>query len=144
MVLTPSGMTMYVPVNYSSDLGPSSPGGFFALGHETTSEANGTDRGIDIAYVTKPINGWQQGLHVNTTIYSKPAGASHGMRTAWVSWSNWDAGEHYPAIVSDGHWWGGIAFPSSGEVTLFDPYGRFYWPNSGQNRLSNWGDDYHS
>ena len=141
---TPSGMTMYVPVNYSGDLGPSSPGGFFALGHETTSEANGTDRGIDIAYVTKTINDWEKGLHVNTTIYSKPAGASHNMRTAWVSWSQWDAGEHYPAIISDGKWWGGICFPSTGKVTLFDPYGHAMWLTQGNAPYSAWGDDYDS
>ncbi|WCT61290.1 hypothetical protein [Limosilactobacillus portuensis] len=81
MVTIPSGMTMYIPVNYSSDLGPKSPGGFFALGHEITSEANGTDRGVDIAYVTKEINGWEMGLHVRTPMHILPPGADHGIRT---------------------------------------------------------------
>ena len=139
---TPSGMTMYVPVNYSSDLGPSSPGGFFALGHETTSEANGTDRGIDIAYVTKPINDWEKGLHVRTSMHILPPGADHGIHSVWVSWSNWDGGEKYPALVQDGsNYWGGVAFPKSGRVTLFDAYGRYYSPdrNTGIGPYNNYG-----
>ena len=144
-VKVPSGMTMYVPVNATSTLGPKSPGGFFAIGHEQIGDNGATsDKTIDIAYVAKQINGWKQGLHVNTTIYSKPAGASHNMRTAWVSWSNWDAGEHYPAIISDGKWWGGICFPSTGKVTLFDPYGHAMWLTQGNTPYSAWGNDYYS
>ena len=133
---------MYVPVNYSSDLGPSSPGGFFALGHEITGEANGTDRGIDIAYVTKPINDWEKGLHVRTSMHILPPGADHGIRSVWVSWSNWDGGEKYPALVQDGsNYWGGVAFPKSGRVTLFDAYGRYYSPdrNTGIGPYNNYG-----
>lgn len=58
-----------------------------------------------------------------------PSGADHGIRTAWVSWSAWDWGERYPAIVQDGINWGGIAFPKSGRVTLFDHDGRYYTPD---------------
>ena len=138
---TPSGITMYVPVNYSSDLGPSSPGGFFALGHEITSEANGTDRGIDIAYVTKPINDWEKGLHVRTSMHILPPGADHGIHSVWVSWSNWDNAEKYPALVQEGSNWGGIAFPKSGRVTLFDANGRYYTPdrNTGIGPYNNYG-----
>lgn len=141
MVTIPSGMTMYMPVNYSSDLGPKSPGGFFALGHEITSEANGTDRGVDIAYVTKEINGWEMGLHVRTPMHILPPGADHGIRTTWVSWSNWDNGEKYPALVQEGSNWGGIAFPKSGRVTLFDANGRYYTPdrNTGIGPYNNYG-----
>lgn len=141
MVTIPSGMTMYIPVNYSSDLGPKSPGGFFALGHEITSEANGTDRGVDIAYVTKEINGWEMGLHVRTPMHILPPGADHGIRTTWVSWSNWDNGEKYPALVQEGSNWGGIAFPKSGRVTLFDANGRYYTPdrNTGIGSYNNYG-----
>lgn len=137
----PSGITMYVPVNYSSSMGPESPGGFFALGHETTSEANGTDRSIDIAYVTRPINDWETGLHVNTPLRILPPGADHAIRAAWVSWSNWDGGERYPALVQDGPNWGGIAFPKSGQVTLFDDNGRYYTPdkNTGIGSYNNYG-----
>lgn len=144
-VTTPNGMVLCIPTDYSSSLGPSSPGGFFAIGHETTQSQQGvTDRGIDIAYVTKPTNGWKKGLVVDTTMYMKPKGAAHHMRTAWVSWSQWDAGEHYPAIVSDGKWWGGICFPSTGKVTLFDPYGHAMWLTQGNAPYSAWGDDFDS
>lgn len=146
---TPSGMTMYVPVNYSSDLGPSSPGGFFALGHENTTEGSGTDKAVDIAYVTRAINDWQQGFHVNTTMYMKPSGASHGMRTAWVSWSGWDNGERYPAFINGNTMLGGIAFPASGKITLFDPYGHTFWLTdqnsnyySQKTHTKDWGDNY--
>lgn len=142
-VTTPNGMTLYIPTDYSSSLGPSSPGGFFAIGHETTQSQQGvTDRGIDIAYVTKPFNEWKKGLIVDTTMYMKAPGSSNHIRTAWVSWSNWDNGEHYPAIVSDGKWWGGVAFPTSGKVTLFDPYGHASWLTSGGQAYSAWGPDY--
>lgn len=137
----PSGMTMYVPVNYSSGLGPNTPGGFFALGHEITNAYNVTDRGIDIAYVTKEINGWEMGLHVRTPMHILPPGADHGIRTAWVSWSNWDNGEKYPALVQEGPNWGGIVFPKSGRVTLFDANGRYYTPdrNTGIGPYNNYG-----
>lgn len=137
----PSGMTMYVPVNYSSGLGPNTPGGFFALGHEITNAYNVTDRGIDIAYVTKEINGWEMGLHVRTPMHILPPGADHGIRTAWVSWSNWDNGEKYPALVQEGPNWGGIVFPKSGRVTLFDANGRYYTPdkNTGIGSYNNYG-----
>lgn len=142
-VTAPNGMALYIPTDYSSSLGPESPGGFFAIGHETTQSQQGvTDRGIDIAYVTKPTNGWKKGLVVDTTMYMKAPGSSNHMRTAWVSWSNWDNGEHYPAIVSDGKWWGGVAFPTSGKVTLFDPYGHASWLTSGGQHYSAWGPDY--
>ena len=146
---TPSGMTMYVPVNYSSDLGPSSPGGFFALGHEITTEGSGTDKAVDIAYVTRAINDWQQGFHVNTTMYMKPSGASYGMRTAWVSWSGWDNGERYPAFINGNTMLGGIAFPASGKITLFDSYGHTFWLTDQNSNYYNqkthrkdWGDNY--
>lgn len=146
---TPSGMTMYIPVNYSSDLGPNSPGGFFALGHEITTEGSGTDKAVDVAYVTRAINDWQQGFHVNTTMYMKPSGASHGMRTAWVSWSGWDNGERYPAFINGNTMLGGIAFPASGKITLFDPYGHTFWLTdqnsnyySQTTHTKDWGDNY--
>ena len=55
-------------------------------------------------------------------------GVDHGIKNVWVSWSNWDGGERYPALVNDIGYWGGIAFPKSGRVTLFDADGRYYCP----------------
>lgn len=56
-------------------------------------------------------------------------GADHGIRNVWVSWSGWDGGEKYPALVNDTSNWGGIAFPKSGRVTLFDASGHYYCPD---------------
>lgn len=46
-------------------------------------------------------------------------GGSHGIRTAWVSWSDWGSNQKIPCIVNDTNNWGGIAFPSNGQVVLF-------------------------
>lgn len=142
-VASPSGMTLYVPTNISPETGPISPGGFLAVGYDETQQGNPSDeqKGIDIAYVAKPINGWEKGLTINTTMRMKPKGADHAIRTAWVSWSNWDGGEKYPALVQDGSNWGGVAFPKSGRVTLFDANGRYYTPdrNTGIGPYNNYG-----
>lgn len=49
----------------------------------------------------------------------KPVYANHGIRTAWVSWSDWGSNQKIPCIVQDTTNWGGIAFPSNGRVVLF-------------------------
>lgn len=52
-------------------------------------------------------------------LHVKPVYASHGIRTAWVSWSDWGSDQKIPCIVNDTNNWGGIAFPSNGRVVLF-------------------------
>lgn len=52
-------------------------------------------------------------------LHVKPVYASHGIRTAWVSWSDWGSNQKIPCIVQDKDNWGGIAFPSNGRVVLF-------------------------
>lgn len=128
----PSGLTIYVPQETSSSLGPASPGGFFAMGYKNFGSAlHGQDikKGVEIAYVSKEINGWLEGFHVETNMFVHPRGADHGIRFAWVSWSAWDFGERYPAIVNDTANWGGVAFPKSGAVTLFNATGKYYTPD---------------
>lgn len=128
----PSGLTIYVPQETSSSLGPASPGGFFAMGYKNYGSAlHGQDikKGVEIAYVSKEINGWLEGFHVETNMFVHPRGADHGIRFAWVSWSAWDFGERYPAIVNDTTNWGGVAFPKSGAVTLFNATGKYYTPD---------------
>lgn len=128
----PSGLTMYIPQETSSSLGPASPGGFFAMGYKNFGSAlHGQDikKGVEIAYVNKEINGWLEGFHVETNMFVHPRGADHGIRFAWVSWSAWDFGERYPAIVNDTTNWGGVAFPKSGSVTLFNATGKYYTPD---------------
>ena len=75
-------------------------------------------------------------------------GVDHGIKNVWVSWSNWDGGERYPALVNDIGYWGGIAFPKSGRVTLFDADGRYYTPdrNTGIGAYNNYmgkNDNWH-
>lgn len=139
----PFGLTMYVPTQYSNTLGPNSPGGFFALGYEVSGSGleDSNSKGVEIAYVTRPFNGWEKGLHVRTSMHILPPGADHGLRTAWVSWSSWDNAEKYPAIVQDGPNWGGIAFPKSGRVTLFDHDCHYYTPdrNTGIGNYNGYG-----
>lgn len=56
--------------------------------------------------------------HFDWDIHVK-GGGSHGIRTAWVSWSDWGSNQKIPCIVNDTNNWGGIAFPSNGRVVLF-------------------------
>ncbi len=145
----PEGLAFMIQTQkYSSVLGPETPHNFLALGRRHYNDATddtGTDF-YDVVYSAEDGNGYPVGLHVNSSLYMKPSGASHSMRTAWVSWSGWDNGEHYPALISGGHMWGGIAFPSSGKPTIFDPYGHTFWltdANSNRNNpYTSWGDDY--
>lgn len=139
-VTTPSGMALYVPVDYSSKVGGQSPGGFLGIGHEVTQDGEELrQKTIDVAYVTKEINGWKEGLNVRAPLRVKPYDADHGIKTTWVSWSSWDNGEHYPAIVNDPYSYGGIAFPKSSKVTLFDAYGHAFWPTQSQGGYTGWG-----
>lgn len=56
---------------------------------------------------------------ISGNLHVKPNGANHGIRTAWVSWSDWGSNQKIPCIVQDTTNWGGIAFPSNGRVVLF-------------------------
>ena len=63
-------------------------------------------------------------------LHVKPVYASHGIRTAWVSWSDWGSNQKIPCIVQDKDNWGGIAFPSNGASSVVHTwlpyqYGRF-------------------
>lgn len=56
---------------------------------------------------------FQDGVRIGVT------GANHGIRTAWVSWSDWGSWQKVPCIVQDKDNWGGIAFPANGRTVLF-------------------------
>lgn len=56
---------------------------------------------------------FQGGVRIGVT------GANHGIRTAWVSWSDWGSNQKVPCIVQDANNWGGIAFPANGRAVLF-------------------------
>lgn len=62
-----------------------------------------------------------------------------GIRTAWVSWSDWH-NEKYACLVNDGPYWGGIAFPYNGNTVIFSWSGkRDSWAGSGP-RYTGYGD----
>lgn len=106
------------------------PASFLALGNgKKTNEKGTTFHNLDVIYSATSRSGYPAGMNVNTHLHILPPGADHGIRTAWVSWSGWDGGEKYPALVQDGANWGGVAFPKSGRVTLFDANGRYYTPD---------------
>ena len=139
----PEGLAFMIQTQkYSSVLGPETPHNFLALGRRYYNDATddtGTDF-YDVVYSAEDGNGYPVGLHVNAPLYIKPYGADHGIRTVWVSWNQWNNGEKYPAIVQDGTNWGGIAFPSTGSVTLFDANGSAFWPSQKYGAYNNWGE----
>ena len=106
------------------------PASFLALGNgKKTNEKGTTLHHLDVIYSATSRSGYPAGMNVNTHLHILPPGADHSIQAVWVSWSNWDGGEKYPALVQDGANWGGVAFPKSGRVTLFDANGRYYTPD---------------
>lgn len=67
--------------------------------------------------IPKPLRVFGE-THFDWDIHVK-GGGSHGIRTAWVSWSDWGSNQKIPCIVQDKDNWGGIAFPANGRVVLF-------------------------
>lgn len=118
------------------------PASFLALGNgKKTNEKGTTLHHLDVIYSATSRSGYPAGMNVNTHLHILPPGADHSIQAVWVSWSNWDGGEKYPALVQDGANWGGVAFPKSGRVTLFDANGRYYSPdrNTGIGPYNNYG-----
>ena len=56
---------------------------------------------------------------ISGNLHVKPNGSSAGIRTAWVSWSDW-GGEKCACIVQDNNYWGGIALPKGGDPVIFN------------------------
>lgn len=78
---------------------------------------------------------------ISGNLHVKPNGANHGIRTAWVSWSDWGSNQKIPCIVQDKDNWGGIAFPANGRTVLFTHDRRVTVADlPGQNnRYNGWG-----
>lgn len=64
-------------------------------------------------------------MHFGNEVHFGAGSAQNGIRTAWVSWSDWN-NEKYPCFVNDSGNWGGIAFPQNGNVVLFNHAGKRY------------------
>lgn len=125
-----------VEVGYVSEqrFGRPYGGDYVALGEYVVSNPrkNDNDNGANnstldafMSYSTTTGYKGKKGLwfykdpQISGNLHVKPNGANHGIRTAWVSWSDWGSNQKIPCIVQDKDNWGGIAFPSNGRVVLF-------------------------
>lgn len=124
-----------VEVGYVSEqkFGRPYGGDYVALGEYVISNSrqNDNDNGANnstldafMSYSTTTGYKGKKGLwfykdpQISGNLHVKPNGSLNGIRTAWVSWSDWK-NEKYPCIVQDTNNWGGIAFPPNGRVVLF-------------------------
>ena len=124
-----------VEVGYVSEqkFGRPYGGDYVALGEYVVSNPrqNNNDNGANnsmldafMSYSTTTGYKGKKGLwfykdpQISGNLHVKPNGSLNGIRTAWVSWSDWK-NEKYPCIVQDTNNWGGIAFPPNGRVVLF-------------------------
>lgn len=125
-----------VEVGYVSEqkFGRPYGGDYVALGEYVVSNPrqNDNDNGANnsmldafMSYSTTTGYKGKKGLwfykdpQISGNLHVKPDGANHGIRTAWVSWSDWGSNQKIPCIVQDTNNWGGIAFPANGRVVLF-------------------------
>lgn len=137
----PTGLAFITGIDDNDYTAGNQPASFLALGNGKNTTNNRTMHNLDVIYSSTAKSGYPAGLNVHSHFHILPPGADHSIQAVWVSWSNWDGGEKYPALVQDGSNWGGIAFPKSGRVTLFDAYGRYYTPdrNTGIGPYNNYG-----
>lgn len=125
-----------VEVGYVSEqrFGRPYGGDYVALGEYVVSNPrqNDNDNGANnstldafMSYSTTTGYKGKKGLwfykdpQISGNLHVKPNGANHGIRTAWVSWSDWGSNQKIPCIVQDKDNWGGIAFPANGRTVLF-------------------------
>lgn len=137
----PTGLAFLTGIDDNDYTDGNQPASFLALGNGKNTTNNRTRHNLDVVYSSTVRSGYPAGLNVYSPFHILPPGADHSIQAVWVSWSNWDGGEKYPALVQDSSYWGGIAFPKSGRVTLFDAYGRYYTPdrNTGIGSYNNYG-----
>ncbi|MCL8203761.1 hypothetical protein M5361_00705 [Ligilactobacillus agilis] len=94
--------------------------------HDFALTYNATSQGFAVPSNTVHI--WKDTyIHGNTFL---AYGAGNGMyrenagiRTAWVSWSDWDNGARHACLVNSNNNWGGVAFPFNGNPALFSVNG---------------------
>ena len=125
-----------VEVGYVSEqrFGRPYGGDYVALGEYVVSNPrkNDNDNGANnstldafMSYSTTTGYKGKKGLwfykdpQISGNLHVKPNGSSAGIRTAWVSWSDW-GGEKCACIVQDNNYWGGIALPKGGDPVIFN------------------------
>ncbi len=106
-------------------------GDYIAIGQYTPTNSQKTARAFTPAISYSETGaGWApRDIHMYkpTTFHSEMhmnvPSTGYGIRTAWVSWSDWN-NEKYPCFVNDTSNWGGIAFPSNGNAVMFNSAGK--------------------
>lgn len=106
-------------------------GDYIAIGQYTPTNTAKTSKAFSpaISYSETGFGWAPRDIHMYkpTTFHSEMhmnvPSTGYGIRTAWVSWSDWN-NEKYPCFVNDTSNWGGIAFPSNGNVVMFNSAGK--------------------
>ncbi len=106
-------------------------GDYIAIGQYTPTNSQKTARTFTpaISYSETGVGWAPRDIHMYkpTTFHSEMhmnvPSTGYGIRTAWVSWSDWN-NEKYPCFVNDTSNWGGIAFPSNGNAVIFNSAGK--------------------
>lgn len=106
-------------------------GDYIAIGQYTPTNSQKTARTFTpaISYSETGVGWAPRDIHMYkpTTFHSEMhmnvPSTGYGIRTAWVSWSDWN-NEKYPCFVNDTSNWGGIAFPSNGNAVMFNSAGK--------------------
>lgn len=124
-------------------------GDYIAIGQYTPTNSQKTARTFTpaISYSETGVGWAPRDIHMYkpTTFHSEMhmnvPSTGYGIRTAWVSWSDWN-NEKYPCFVNDTSNWGGIAFPSNGNVVMFNNAGRrfnIYSETNGNKHYNGYG-----
>ncbi|WGN89043.1 hypothetical protein [Ligilactobacillus faecis] len=106
-------------------------GDYIAIGQYIPSSSGGKILQPAISYSETGFGWAPKDLHIykptyfGSEVHFGAGSAQNGIRTAWVSWSDWN-NEKYPCFVNDNGNWGGIAFPQNGNVVLFNHAGKRY------------------
>lgn len=105
-------------------------GDYIAIGQYTPTNTAKTSKAFSpaISYSETGFGWLPRDIHMykpttfHSEVHMNVSSAVCGIRTAWVSWSDWN-NERYPCFVNDSDNWGGIAFPSNGNVAMFNGAG---------------------
>ena len=106
-------------------------GDYIAIGQYIPSSSGGKILQPAISYSETGFGWAPKDLHIykptyfGSEVHFGAGSAQNGIRTAWVSWSDWN-NEKYPCFVNDSGNRGGIAFPQNGNVVLFNHAGKRY------------------
>lgn len=106
-------------------------GDYIAIGQYVPTNSQKTSRAFTpaISYSETGVGWAPRDIHMykpttfHSEVHMKVPSTGYGIRTAWVSWSDWN-NEKYPCFVNDTSNWGGIAFPSNGCVVMFNSVGK--------------------